>query len=72
MNASQLCLCKYERLKTIRWHVLLKKKQQKINMVSKSGLDPLVSLVIHCLYKEFSEKHLIIFTVYNSKMHLLF
>lgn len=73
MNASQLCLCKYERLKTIRWHVLLKKKQQqKINMVSKSGLDPLVSLVIRCLYKEFSEKHFIIFTVYNSKMHLLF
>lgn len=25
-------------------------------MVSKSGLDPLVSPVIHCLYKEFSEK----------------
>lgn len=36
-------------------------------MVSKGGLDSLVSLVIHCLYKEFSEKHLIICTVYNSK-----
>lgn len=65
MNVSQLCLCKYTRLKTIRWHVLLKK--QKINTVSKGGLDPLVSLVIHRLYKEFSDKHLIIFTVYNSK-----
>lgn len=64
MNASQLCLCKYERLKTIRWHVLLKKIQ---NTVRKGGMDPLVSLVIHCLYKEFSEMHLIIFTVYNSK-----
>lgn len=25
------------------------------------------SLVVHCLYKEFSEMHFIIFTVYNSK-----
>lgn len=52
--------------------IIKKQQQQKINMVSKSGLDPLVSLVIRCLYKEFSEKHFIIFTVYNSKMHLLF
>lgn len=60
MNVSQLCLCKYTRLKTITI-------KQKINTVSKGGLDPLVSLVIHRLYKEFSDKHLIIFTVYNSK-----
>lgn len=25
------------------------------------------SLVVHCLYKEFSEMHFIIFTVYNSE-----
>lgn len=40
MNASQLCLCKYERLETIR---CVAKKTNK-NTVSKSGLDPLVSL----------------------------
>lgn len=72
MNASQLCLCKYESQNYKMTCIIKKKNQQKINMVSKSGLDPLVSPVIHCLYKEFSEKHLIIFTVYSSKMHLLF
>lgn len=40
MNASQLCLCKYKRLKTIRCIV----KQTNKNTVSKGGLDPLVSL----------------------------
>lgn len=40
MNASQLCLCKYERLKTIRCVVKQTNKQKH----GKQGrLDPLVS-----------------------------
>lgn len=45
-------------------YCLKKKRKRKVN---KSRFNLLFSLVIHCLYKEFSEMHFIIFTVYNSK-----
>lgn len=53
--------------KTIRWHVLSKKKKIGEREQVQSALFPGHTLLV----RSFSEMHFIIFTVYNSKMHLL-